>query len=250
MNTTDIVLLVIGCFFVIIGLFKGFSGLVFTVLSVIGGFYCSLTFYTPLSELLARTFGIASFAASAVAMLVIFLAITLTCAVLQKCCRRFLKETSLTWIDKLFGGLAGALIFYLVALLMLVSGMYLSPVTGDRWIQESRVLIVTARTWPLLYPALDRIGILPDLAQAQQDAEAFILKQASQNLFAPGGASAAPQTNGDARTEAASSDLSEVRIVVPPQETPETAQNIQNTPTAVQEERNSMLRTFLSWGKD
>ena len=45
MNTTDLVLIVLGGYFIVRGLFRGLSGELLSLISVIGGFYCVFTFY-------------------------------------------------------------------------------------------------------------------------------------------------------------------------------------------------------------
>ncbi len=183
MNVVDIALLALGSYFVIRGLFRGLSGECFSLISIVGGFYCSLTFYTPLAGFLTAHLGVTHLASSAFSMLAIFLTIYAACALLQKGLRTILRGTSLTWLDKTLGAFAGFAKIYLIALVLLVAGMVASPVAGDAWVQDSKALIAAAKTWPYVYPLLDRIGILPDLAELQREAQDYILEQASRSLF-------------------------------------------------------------------
>lgn len=185
MNVVDIALLALGSYFVIRGLFRGLSGECFSLISIVGGFYCSLTFYVPLAGFLTAHLGVTHLASSAFSMLAIFLTIYAVCALLQHGLRTLLRGTSLTWLDKTLGACAGFVKIYLIALVLLVVGMVLSPVAGDAWVRDSKALIAAAKTWPYVYPMLDRIGVLPDLSELQREAKGYILKQAAQSLFDP-----------------------------------------------------------------
>lgn len=215
MNVTDIVILALGSFFVIRGFFKGLSGEFFSLLGIIGGFYCSLAFYSPVASFLSQQFGISTLASSAIAMLAIFFLIFAACALCEKGTKKIIEGTSLTWFDKSCGAIAGFLKIYLVSLVLLVSGMLMSPVAGDAWVGESKALVATAKTWPYVYPALDRLGVLPDLSELQREAKEYIMRQASQKLFE-----------------------------MPATVSADTIPNPENT------ENTGLLNFFLNWGKD
>ncbi len=183
MGVADIALLALGSYFAIRGLFRGLSGELFSLIGLVGGFYCSLTFYTPLASFLTIYLDVTHLVSSALSMLAIFLAIYVGCTLLLKGIKTILRETSLTWLDKTLGVGAGVVKTYLIALVLLVAGMVASPIAGDAWVQESKALIATAKTWPYVYPMLDRVGILPDLDELQREAQNYILEQASRNLF-------------------------------------------------------------------
>ena len=229
MNVTDIALLALGSYFVIRGLFRGLSGEILSLVSIVGGFYCSLTFYTPLARLITTHLGVTHLASSAFSMLAIFLTIAAGCAVAQKFLKTILRGTSLTWLDKTLGACAGFVKIYLIALVALVAGMVASPVAGDAWVQESKTLIAAAKTWPYVYPLLDRVGVLPDLNELQQEARDYIFKQASKNLFETYGAAnaGAPAASADLLSNPAA--LDEIRTQT--------------------EQSHPMLDFFLNWGK-
>lgn len=223
MSPLDIVLLALGCWFVVRGLFKGFSGEFFSLVSVVGGFYCATRFYTPLAAMLRDATGLSQFVSSAVAMGAIFLVIFIVCAAGQRVARGLIKATRLSWLDKIFGAAAGFLKVYVISLLTLVVGMVASPVTGDAWVRDSIALTAAAKTWPYVGPVFQDLGILPDLAQLQENARAYILKQASRSIFG---------ANGGTEPEMAAP-------------VDETAQSADVAPKA--EQKNSMLDFFLSW---
>lgn len=183
MNVTDVAILVLGSYFIIRGIFRGFSGELFSIISIFGGFYCALSFYSPIADALTKYLNISTLASTAFAMLAIFMLIFAVFTFLDKGTKKFLKGTSLSSVDKLFGAIAGFVKIYAVALLLLVAGMLFSPISGDAWVSESKTLIATAKTWPFVYPLLDRAGIIPDLAALQSEAQDYIMRQAGKRLF-------------------------------------------------------------------
>ena len=185
MNVTDVFILLLGSYFIIRGIFRGFSGEVFSLISIFGGFYCALSFYPPIADLLTKYLGINTLASSAFSMLLIFMLIFAVFTWIDKGIKKFLKGTRMSWIDKFFGALAGLVKIYVVALLLLLMGMILMPMAGDTWVRDSKTLIATAKTWPIVYPLLDEAGLIPDLAAIQQEAKDYIMRQAERRLFGP-----------------------------------------------------------------
>jgi membrane protein required for colicin V production len=183
MNVTDVCLLLLGGFFIVRGIIRGFSGELISLISVVGGVYCALKFYPPLSAVLMKKFGLSLFSSGAAAMLGLFLLVFFSCAMLDKGLKRILTGTSLSGTDKMFGAIAGFIKIYMISLSLLIGGMILSPVTGDAWVSESSMLIATAKTWPVVSPILEGAGLLPDLSDLQREARRYIMRQASRRLF-------------------------------------------------------------------
>jgi hypothetical protein len=52
---------------------------------------------------------------------------------------------------------------YVISLMVLIGGIIITPMTGDEWMKESRVLSIASVTWPLVSPLLDKVGIIPDI---------------------------------------------------------------------------------------
>jgi hypothetical protein len=59
--------------------------------------------------------------------------------------------------------------------------------TGDEWVQDSRVLILTARTLPFVSPALEKAGLMPDLKAIQDEAVDYVLRQAGRTVLGASG---------------------------------------------------------------
>ncbi|MDR1916961.1 MAG: CvpA family protein [Synergistaceae bacterium] len=182
MNVTDLVLLIVGSYFVIRGIFRGISGEMLSLASAAGGFFCALKYYKTVSGVLISNFGVTPLLAAVFSMLGIFGLIFLICNIIDGALKKILTNTNLTWIDKLCGALAGFIKIYIIAMMALVSGMIMAPITGDAWVRESRTLVTTAKTWPLVYPFLDKAGLVPDLASIQRQAYEYILQQAATSI--------------------------------------------------------------------
>ncbi|MDR1472397.1 MAG: CvpA family protein [Synergistaceae bacterium] len=179
MNITDLALLVAGSYFVIRGLFRGISGELLSLLSVAGGFFCALRYYKAIAGVLTSNFDAAPLFAAAFSMLGIFGLVFFICSIVDGTLKKILGNANLTWADKLCGALAGFAKIYIIAMMVLVSGMILAPIAGDAWVRDSRALVLAARTWGLAYPLLDRAGLIPDIEEIQREARDYILQQAA-----------------------------------------------------------------------
>ncbi|MDR0616143.1 MAG: CvpA family protein [Synergistaceae bacterium] len=185
MNIADIALMIIGAFLMIRGLFRGASGEIFSLLSVVGGFFCATKFYAPAARILSESLGLNRLVATGLSMLVIFLAVNMICALADKIIKKVLNMTNLSLADKIGGAFVGLLKLYFVTLFVLVAGMIISPVTGDAWARDSKVLTVTARTLPVVRPLLNALGLLPDLSELKDEARSYVIRQAAGSLFGP-----------------------------------------------------------------
>jgi membrane protein required for colicin V production len=179
-NAADVALLIAGVFFIARGLWRGLTGELYSLLLIIGGSWCALRFYAAPAQIISERFGLPYLAASAVSMLVIFFVILIICMIADKVAKKILRTADLSWADKILGGFAGFIKLYALTLILLVAGIILSPVTGDSWIRNSEVMTLTARTWPIAYPLLDKLGILPDVDKIKSDAAEYIEKQTAQ----------------------------------------------------------------------
>lgn len=183
MNVPDIVLLALGCWSVIRGLFRGLSGEVLSLVAAIGGSWCSLRFYPSLASVLSEKTGITIMPASAISVVAIFAAIFIICSAVRLILKKALRAVKLSWLDRLLGAGAGFIKIYLIALVALVAGMMLAPAIGSEWVEESMVLSSTAKTWPHVSPVLDAMGLLPDIDKLRDEAQSYIERQAGRALF-------------------------------------------------------------------
>ncbi|MDR1580746.1 MAG: CvpA family protein [Synergistaceae bacterium] len=182
MSAVDIALLAAGIFFVVRGIMKGISGEVISLLGTVGGFFCSIRFYEPFAAILMTNFGMSAAPATILSMLAIFFVIFFGCAMIETLVKKVIKKTSLTVTDKTLGALVGLFKMYVIALLVLVGGFAIQPLTGDAWIQKSRVLSAVSITWPVASDLLDRAGLLPDISTIQEEAREYIIRQAGRAM--------------------------------------------------------------------
>ncbi|MDR3322116.1 MAG: CvpA family protein [Synergistaceae bacterium] len=261
MSAADLLLLIVGCYFIVRGLFRGITGELFSLLSVAGGSFCALRFYGPMSTYLSDRLGVARLITTSVCMLAIFFIVFVVCSLADKAIKKLISGINLTWADKTGGGFAGLIKLYMISVLVLVAGMIVSPMTGDTWVRESKVLTVTAWTWPIVYPALDSLGVLPDLAELQREAKEYIVRQAAGSLFGPNTDFGAllprsgdvtsgdmdPAVSADAARSTDAALSIDVSALTDPAQLASTVQALSNSlPAELQ--RNKMLDFFLGWG--
>jgi uncharacterized membrane protein required for colicin V production len=182
MNAVDLILFAAGGYFVIRGIFRGITGELLSLLSVAGGFFCALRYYKTVSGALASNFGVTPPLAAALSMLGIFALIFLVCNLADRALKKILNSVNLTWADKLGGALAGFIKTYVIAMVILISGMIAAPITGDAWARDSKALVLTARTWRLAYPLLESLGLSLDVEDIQREATDYITRQAATRI--------------------------------------------------------------------
>ncbi|MDR1515709.1 MAG: CvpA family protein [Synergistaceae bacterium] len=231
MNIVDMAFLLIGAFLIVRGAFRGASGEIFSLLSVVGGFYCATAFYAPAARMLSERLGLNHLIATGLSMIAIFLIVSLVCAAADKIIKKILNVSRLSLADKLGGAAVGLVKMYVLALLALVAGMIISPVTGGTWISGSKTLTATARTWPFVSPALNSLGLLPDLALLKDEARGYVIKQAAGSLYGP-------ETNFGSLLPA-SSDITSRDI--------EELQSALSRDFPISSSKNQMLNFFLKW---
>jgi len=187
MSVTDIVLLLVGLFFIVRGIMKGLSGEIISLFGAVGGFACSIRFYTPFAAILTQNFGMSLLLSTILSMLAIFFLIFFGCALLEMSIKKVISKTNLTSTDKFLGAFVGFFKMYVISLMVLIGGIIITPMTGDEWMKESRVLSVASVTWPLVSPLLDKVGIIPDINAIQAEARDYVIRQASKSLLGASG---------------------------------------------------------------
>ena len=198
MSVIDLLLLALGGYFVVRGLMRGFSGELFSLLGIVGSFYGSMKFGTPVARFLSAKLGFNPLVCATVSIVVIFLAILLCCEILGKRVKKLISAAKLSKLDAALGGTAGALKFTLVVLTILVAAVIVVPITGNGWVCNSKVLSSAARALPVVYPTLEKIGVAPNLEDLRRDAVKFITTR-SLRMLTERAASGTEPNDGDAR---------------------------------------------------
>ncbi|MDR3076978.1 MAG: CvpA family protein [Synergistaceae bacterium] len=187
MSAVDIILLMVGLFFVVRGLMKGLSGEIISLIGTVGGFVCAIRFYEPFAAILVEKFGASATVSTILAMLAIFSVIFFGCSMLEMGIKKVLSKTNLTLTDKFLGAVVGLFKMYVISLMVLIGGGIVSPMTGDAWMRDSRVLQIASVTFPYVSPLMERAGILPDFAAIQEDARNYITRQAGSAIMGASG---------------------------------------------------------------
>jgi membrane protein required for colicin V production len=183
MNVTDIVLLLIGGFFIVRGIMKGFTGEIISLVSTVGGFFCATKFYGPIAGILTEKLAISQIVATILAMLGIFFVIFFGCFYLELSVKKVLEKTKLTSTDKFLGACVGFIKFYVITLMVLIVGHLITPMMGDDWMKSSNIIVIADKTWPLVYPMLDKAGLIPDFESIQTETKEYVIRQAGSTLL-------------------------------------------------------------------
>ena len=97
----DIFFVVLGAYFILRGLCRGFVGEVIALVGFLASFYCAFQFSGAFGRFIAGTMGINPYAAQAIAGVVIWLTIAMAASVVRMVLRGIIKAVSLGGIDKL-----------------------------------------------------------------------------------------------------------------------------------------------------
>lgn len=154
----DLCMVLLVVFFAVKGLFRGFSGEVFSLAGIIGGIYFGLAYADPADAVLRGYFPALSPSLSRIiAIAVIFFVVCVVCALAGKLFRALLSLVSLSTLDRLCGFLLGvvkgaAIVVLIVVLLTRIQ----SFLPGVR-LSESRVVVLVNAVMPEIEGYLDAI---------------------------------------------------------------------------------------------
>ena len=100
----DLCMLLIVVFFAVKGIFRGFSGEIFSLAGVIGGVYFGFKYADPVDAALRNFFGSLNASVSRmIAIALVFFAVCIVCALIGKLFRALLSMVSLSALDRLCG---------------------------------------------------------------------------------------------------------------------------------------------------
>lgn len=157
----DIFFLLLGCYFVIKGAFRGFVGEILSFGSMILSAYVGFRHSDTLGSLLGRAAGLNRQVAQLLAVVVAWLIVSIVFAVLRRILKRIIDFASLGGIDRILGILIGTLKTLVVVFVVLAGGLLLAPVVEPTWMSRSDVLVYAGRKWPEVRRLLIDIGALP-----------------------------------------------------------------------------------------
>ena len=99
------------------------------------------------------------------AVIVVWLAITLLTAMVRCALKGVISAVHLGFVDKLLGIFSGLLKTVILVYVVLVGGILLAPVVNPTWMTDSDALRYAGRNWPAARQILIDFDILPDATE-------------------------------------------------------------------------------------
>lgn len=162
LHLIDIFFILLGCYFVIRGCFRGFVGEVLTLVGFLCSFYVSFKFSGKFGDLISAFTGINESVSQLVAIIIVWLVISIIVAVIRKMMKSLISAISLGGIDRLLGVFSGLLKTFVAVYVVLIGGLLLAPVVEPTWMTESDMIRYAGRQWPEVKQILVDFNILPN----------------------------------------------------------------------------------------
>ncbi|MDO5115356.1 MAG: CvpA family protein [Synergistaceae bacterium] len=160
-NYWDIFFVIMGCYFIVRGAFRGFVGEVITLAGFLAAFYLSFHYSAPLGRFLELTAGLNGYVAQAVAGVLIWLSVTMIAAVLRMIMKGLIGAVRLGGVDRLLGFFSGALKTVIAVYVVITAGLLLSPVMNPTWMSQSDIMRYAGRSWPAFRAMLIGLELVP-----------------------------------------------------------------------------------------
>lgn len=181
MNTAaalDLVFLSITAALAVRGFLRGFLKEVISLAATVGGAALAIRFSGDLGLVIGGLgWDISDAASKSLAMVLIFVAVTLLGALCAKLGKVYLSVTSLTFLDRVLG--IGAGVLKALALLMaLYAGLSIAgPLVPDELMTQSKSLALASQVWPKIAPYSASRRLFPqDSPEIQKSEDAEELK--------------------------------------------------------------------------
>ena len=133
MNLFDIIVVVILCYCVIRGIFRGLIKELFSLIGVLGGFYAAYTYYMVLAKPLSRWIANAGHL-NILSFLIIFCFVFIIISILGIIIHYILNIAFLGWVDRICGAVFGTAKGILIASVLLIS---LTAFLPTRWLPRA-----------------------------------------------------------------------------------------------------------------
>lgn len=198
-HAMDIFFIMLGCYFVIRGCFRGFAA---EMLSL-GGFVCtvylSFRFSGIIGSTIAETAHINIYVARLLAIVSVWFLMILAVGALAWMVRGAITAAKLNGVDRLLGIFSGIVKITVFVYVVLICGLILSPVIEPAWMTESDTLKYAGRHWPLVRQMLIDFKVLPHARDLPDGTLEEILRpyrtgNGSPKVYVPGGKGWASET--------------------------------------------------------
>ena len=181
----DLFFIVLGCYFIIRGCFRGFVGEVVTLAGFICSFYVSFKFSGQFAKLFSHGGGLNPTVAQFLAIALIWIFITLIAAMLRHILKNILDAADLGGVDKLLGLFSGLLKIYIIIYVVLIGGFLLTPVINPVWMSNSDMLRYAGRHWPQVRQILIDFNVLPEASNLPDGTLEQILRPYRTGAYGP-----------------------------------------------------------------
>jgi len=158
----DIFFILLGCYFVIRGCFRGFVGEVLTLVGFFLSIYVSFKFSGKFGDVIGAFTGINESVSQLAAIILVWVFISIIVAVIRTIVKSLLSAISLSGIDRLLGIFSGLLKTFVAVYVVLIGGLLLAPVVEPTWMTESDVIRYAGRQWPEVKQILVDFNLLPN----------------------------------------------------------------------------------------
>ncbi len=162
-HVLDIFFIILGCYFVVRGCFRGFVGEMLTLCGFFLSFYVSFKFSGRVASAISDAAGFNHAVSQIAAIISIWLVIAIIVAILRHAMRGILSAISLGGMDTLLGIVSGLLKTVVAVYVFLVAGLLLAPVVNPTWMTDSDLLRYAGRRWPGVREMLIDFEILPEV---------------------------------------------------------------------------------------
>lgn len=157
----DMFFLVLGCYFVIRGMFRGLIGEVLSLGGLALSVYVGFRHSGALGRVVRSVLGVNNEIAQVLAVVAVWLAVTLIFAILRRILKKGVELASLGALDRILGILCGALKTGIVVYAVLIGGILMSPIVEPTWMADSTALIYAGRKWPQVRSMMIDLKMLP-----------------------------------------------------------------------------------------
>lgn len=182
----DIFFMLLGCYFVIRGAFRGLVGETLSLGGLILSVYFGFRYSGSLGKLLSAVTGLNKEAAQVLSVVLVWIFISIGIAFLRMILKKVVDFASLGGLDRILGLLCGLFKTLVVIYAVLIGGLLLAPVAEPTWMSRSDALVYAGRWWPEVRSMLINTGVLPRETDLPDGTLEQILRPYRRGVRAPG----------------------------------------------------------------
>ena len=161
-HLTDIILTLLGCYFVIRGCFRGFVGEVITLVGFFLSFYLSFKFSGRFGSAISTLSGMNPSASQLVAIVLVWFLTAFAVAFIRKIMKGLISAASLGGFDRMLGIFSGLLKTFIAIYVVMIGGLLLAPMIEPTWMTKSDIIRYAGRQWPQVRQILIDFDLLPN----------------------------------------------------------------------------------------